>query len=113
MGVREDLTYVVLPESAKARSMEAVRAASERRRLARSVMVPAWEPPSELSAASEPTSRSCRQTWLHGGRCRAVLGACITVLLVATAASVSLWRAHEEQVQEARSTCRTAARGLD
>lgn len=113
--LREDLTYVVLPESPKARASEAKRAAAERQHLARSVLVPAWEPPCEQAGGSSasPEARPWWQVWLHGGRGRALLCAAISFALVLTAAGTGLWRAHEQEVREARSTCRTATRGLD
>lgn len=117
--VREDMLNVVLPESAKARACEANRSAMERQRLARSVLVPAWEPPPEtLTSTAGRAEVASVQTpwwhaWLHGTRARALFCAFSAFLLVITAAGVGLWRAHQDQVREAKSTCRSAARGLD
>lgn len=115
--IREDLTYVVLPESPKARDSEAKRVRLERQRLARSSMLPAWEPASPSSSlpvgTSPATPRPAWQSWLLGRSWRVVFLAVAATSLVIAAACMVLWRHQQIQARASRSTCRTAAQGLD
>lgn len=105
--LRSELTFLVLPESPKAK-----KKALERQRLALSALSPAWgEPlpsPASVPAEVKQPSRCPRRSTV-----RAALCASLAIALVVAAAAVGLWRARKHSRFEEATSCHTATQGVD